>query len=380
MCKNPAPTSGEASIVEDSVTVRKLIEVILPGSYPKKDLSLQDIAEVRYVPLETSDESLFKNIRWVAMRDDKIVITDFSKQVLVFDSAGRFISKIAREGPGPQEYRIMANTAVDFDRQLVYVEDIMSIIAYDFDGYLIRRFPKPDYVSADMLYVCGPDRLIAYYETNGLKEEGDTLLGNYFYIDLPSGKRTNVGIVIPHPASNTRMEIHDGLSISSCLQINTMLKTDGKVIISDYVYPSVFAVSDSCLNRIIEREVSDDAQWLTSAYLISDPCIMFRAIRSSNDKGMFDSSRIELRDFIYDCATQEIYEGNLYNRDMNISGASFIEGWGYDLPKNTIVEAIRSEFLMDLNKKGKLSGPLKALADTLDADSNDILMIATLKQ
>ena len=313
------------------------------------------------------------------MRDDKIIITDFSDQVLVFDSTGRYINKISREGAGPSDYRYIANAAVDFDNQLVYIEDVMGIKAYDFDGYLMKKLPKPDYTSADMLYVWDSERLIAYYETEGMKEDGDTLRGNYFFIDTETGARTPVGINIPDPASNSVTEIHDGMYRSQSVPIYTMLKSDGKVVISDYKYPSVYAYSPGGLKHIIEKKYGDDTNWLTSVYLVSDKYIIFWAIKTSGDDKVENYKVEEIHDLIYNRLTNTLTEGGIYNRDLKSPGACFVEGWGNDLPGNTLVETIGIDLLFDMNEKGRLSGPLKALADTIDPDSNDILMIATLK-
>lgn len=380
MCKPQGKTVEESSLKNDSVDeCNVIVEVDLSGSHPEKDMFLQDIAEVRYVPLETSEKSLFNGIRSVAMRDDKIIITDFSKQVLVYDSSGKFINKVARVGLGPDEYRVMTNTAVDFNEQLIYVEDLSRIIAYDFDGYLIKQFPIPDYVSASMLYVWDSERLIAYYETEGMKEDGDTLRGNYFFINTETGARTPVGINIPDPASNSVTEIHDGMYRSQSVPIYTMLKSDGKVVISDYKYPSVYTYSPYGLKHIIEKKYGDDTNWLTSVYLVSDKYIIFRAIKTSGDDKVENYKVEEIHDLIYNRLTNTLTEGGICNRDWKSPGACFVEGWGNDLPGNTLVETIGIDRLFDMNEKGRLSGPLKAIADTIDPDSNDILMIATLK-
>lgn len=384
MCTSKPSVSNDLADRADSVAPEQLIEVDLCiGDYAQQDLYLQDIADVRYVPLETSDQSILSTIRRIALRDDRIIITDFSDQVVVFDSTGRYLSKISHKGPGPHQYHYIAASAVDFDKHLVYIEDLMGIKAYDFDGYFVKSSPKPDYTSSSMLYVCDSTRLIAYYETQGLKEDGDTLLGNYFFIDTETGARTRVGIDIPEPASNTLMQyriVSDGMvSSSKSIPINTMLKTDSKVIISDYVLPSVFEYSANGLNHIIERQTGNEWKWLTSVFLLSDPYIMFRAIRTTGDESLKTYKSAELCDFIYNCKTQTISEGDIYNRDIEVDAACSIEGWGNDLPKNTIVEAVSVEALSMLNERGKLSGPLKEIADTIDLEANSILMIATIK-
>ncbi|MBO4944103.1 MAG: hypothetical protein J6C91_02435 [Muribaculaceae bacterium] len=52
MCKPQVKTVEESSLKNDSVDeCNVIVEVDLSGSHPEKDMFLQDIAEVRYVPL-----------------------------------------------------------------------------------------------------------------------------------------------------------------------------------------------------------------------------------------------------------------------------------------------------------------------------------------
>ena len=384
MCKPKATISENPGDATDSAPIQPIIEVDLNGNdYPKKDLYIQDIADVRYLALETTDKSLIQHIYNVAIRDNKIIITDkLTSQILVFDSIGNYLTKIARHGSGPHDYMFICNSAVDFDSEVVYVEDMNDYKVYDYDGYLIKKISKSNKKGASDLYLVDSDRLIAYYETNGMREEGDTLGGNYYYIDTNTGHRTRIDIDIPDPASNNFMITENGVTTSRGLDINTMMKSDGKVIISDYIYPTVFQSSSSGMNPIIERMGTDskgqDSRVLTSVAYISDPYIIFRYIKVS---GVGDIKKFGIskdRDLIYDRKTNTIVEGQIYNKDMDIHRACG-KAWGYDLPANTIVQVLPIEPMHKLNDEGRLSGPLKEMIDTIDIEANDILMIATLK-
>ena len=80
-------------------------ELDVAKDYPEKTINLEDIADVRYVPLETTDQSLIQGIHKMATSDDKIVICDLVQNtVFIFDQDGHYINSINKEGPGPQEY------------------------------------------------------------------------------------------------------------------------------------------------------------------------------------------------------------------------------------------------------------------------------------
>ena len=51
-------------------------ELDVANDYPEKTINLEEIAEVRYVPLETTDQSLIQGINKMATSDDKIITCD----------------------------------------------------------------------------------------------------------------------------------------------------------------------------------------------------------------------------------------------------------------------------------------------------------------
>ena len=64
------------------------------------------LADIRYIPLETSKECLIGNADKVLIRNGKIYVADFyqAMSLFVFDLEGKFLFKIARRGQGPGEY------------------------------------------------------------------------------------------------------------------------------------------------------------------------------------------------------------------------------------------------------------------------------------
>ncbi|MDR3095059.1 MAG: 6-bladed beta-propeller, partial [Bacteroidales bacterium] len=70
-----------------------------------KELLLSEIAsDVTYIPLETSPECLIGRIDKIISFDDKYYILDRqTESILVFDSTGKYLFKIAQIGNGPGE-------------------------------------------------------------------------------------------------------------------------------------------------------------------------------------------------------------------------------------------------------------------------------------
>ena len=70
-------------------------ELDVAKDYPEKTINFEDIADVRYVPLETTDQSLIQSIHKMATSDDKIVICDLVQNtIFIFDKDGHFINSI----------------------------------------------------------------------------------------------------------------------------------------------------------------------------------------------------------------------------------------------------------------------------------------------
>ncbi len=96
----------------------------LTKSYPKKEIILQDIADVEYIPLETTDSALIgRNYYVVPAGKDKILVYDdgrSSGDILLFDTQGKFITKFNHKGQQTgQEYIHISEVLVDSKNQEV---------------------------------------------------------------------------------------------------------------------------------------------------------------------------------------------------------------------------------------------------------------------
>ncbi|MFA5849392.1 MAG: 6-bladed beta-propeller [Bacteroidales bacterium] len=72
-------------------------------------VDLSEIAkEIKYIPLETTDSSLLGDINSIFYENGHIYMCDYNaRSIKVFDSTGKYVSKIDRYGRGPEEYTSM---------------------------------------------------------------------------------------------------------------------------------------------------------------------------------------------------------------------------------------------------------------------------------
>lgn len=99
--------------------------------YPEKEIDLTDIADVRYVSLNSeSDDYLFKGSIDYVTQNRIVVIDRSSHSILFFSKDGDPISRFNRRGQGPEEYTDAATVMYDEEQDDVYVSP-------DFSGHIM---------------------------------------------------------------------------------------------------------------------------------------------------------------------------------------------------------------------------------------------------
>lgn len=104
-----------------------------------KELIIDSLFVVdKIVQLETTGESVINYINKLFLSNKYIVVVDiFGSSVLVFDSSGAFITKIAKQGRGPGEYIKISDIYVEFEHGLIYIldgYDSKKILKYSLTG------------------------------------------------------------------------------------------------------------------------------------------------------------------------------------------------------------------------------------------------------
>lgn len=83
-----------------------LLTVDVKADYPEKEMTLQDIMDVEYIPLETTDEFITQG-SVMAVGDKFILVKNYANDgdIFVFDrKTGKGLRKINRKGQGAEEY------------------------------------------------------------------------------------------------------------------------------------------------------------------------------------------------------------------------------------------------------------------------------------
>lgn len=91
----------------------------LSKDYPVEKMDIHEIADVEYISLETTDESILAG-GWESISDDYIVIKD--KDICFFDrKTGKYLWRFNRLGNSGEEYSRPNYLAVDFSSEECYI-------------------------------------------------------------------------------------------------------------------------------------------------------------------------------------------------------------------------------------------------------------------
>lgn len=108
-----------------------------------KIMNLSEItSKVEYIKLETSPECLIGRIKKLIAFNDKYYILDGqTESILIFDSNGKYISKIHKTGKGPGEYVQIADFVIlPIDSSILLIDNMqVKLVKYDLASNLVRE-------------------------------------------------------------------------------------------------------------------------------------------------------------------------------------------------------------------------------------------------
>ena len=162
------------SLEEDS---QSPIYVFLEDILQKEDTEpLSSIAsEIVYIPLETSGNSLLREINRIENLDGNYVISDFYN-IYLFNNDGKYIKRVAQKGGGPSDYIWVNNIIVDPTTNVLYLFTTYKVVKFNKSANYIDNFRIEDN-KKESLYSRGifsPNNTIFLGEANRPILYGDT--------------------------------------------------------------------------------------------------------------------------------------------------------------------------------------------------------------
>ena len=128
------------SVQQSNYVVIDLSKQISMNSVKASEL----IKEVRYIPLETTDESVIGDVAILKPVKEGFFMLSGNRfdQLSFFDADGQFIRRIGQRGQGPGEYLSLTGFDVSEQERLLFLySSNRQILIYTFDNKFLRSIP-----------------------------------------------------------------------------------------------------------------------------------------------------------------------------------------------------------------------------------------------
>jgi hypothetical protein len=164
---DPENTNAEISLSQEKEIREYPLKLVLenPDKLAKEHLLSEIASEIEYIPLETNQQSLIRNMKGAWFTEGGIYVHT-PNQLMLFDSQGKFLRNIGKKGRGPEEYQQCSQVAVDFTDGSIWVYDVLSkaLSHYDQTGSMRDRFTIPaGNVPADGIVLDGEGSLVMLF-------------------------------------------------------------------------------------------------------------------------------------------------------------------------------------------------------------------------
>ena len=360
------------------------ISIDMHKNYPEKTVHLQEVADIQYIPLETTDDVLF-NGKIVNLSDEGIA--GFNKKdgdILMFDGKGKVVGSFNHLGQGPKDYPMIYHLDVDWKQGEVYVQDNLrqKIRIYAPDGTYLRAFNVQGtmregdmyhFSDTHLVYYKNPDtRQFAPYQPVTLcsKKDGSTTSLSFTKTDDNIVKATG------GPFGDMKM---------SAKHVCSLQKLGDEVYVNEVTADVIYRVERSnTLTPLIQR---------TPSYQEAVGKDFFLMLTGANAHYYFFKRQQALLEFKGNAATDTKSTYVAYDRKRKETIQPTFVNDDYpslDITLDKLMQcaggANRCFFLMEAFKlkealeEGKLKGTLKSIAEKLDEEDNPVVMVVEFKR
>ena len=356
------------------------ITVDVNGKYPHKDLVLQDIMDVEYVPLESTDEFLCQGIVEAVGKALLLVRNAVNDgNIYIFDRSGKGIRTFNRKGQGPGEYIVNLSAFLDDTNAEIYIDNVLQdVLVYDLEGNFkkqIRR-SEPRWINPmnfDSDYIITRESPVGHKgkqvdnQRFMLISKQDSRVANDFRIYFPDkiewGVTNRSGSSGRAPRPFPIVPFHDGW------------------LLVEHSSDTIFKLShDQDLTPFIVRTPSIQGMKPVKFLLpaaFSDQYYFMELLSMEADPSQKDA--LPRKSLAYDRMKDKWFEYSIYNKDFTSKEPIFFTMQETTNQEIAFCQKLEADKLIEALAKGELSGKLKDIATTLNENSNAVIMLAKYK-
>ena len=142
-CKERGAEKNKQNVTRSSLEFPIKIDMEKLIKTEFKEIGLSTVADsIEYIPLETTQGSLIKEVRQVVLADSFIFVLTNNK-ILKFNRKGEFLRQIGSLGKGPGEYLGVRNINIDDNRKILFIFSnyLRKLIKYTYNNAFISDIP-----------------------------------------------------------------------------------------------------------------------------------------------------------------------------------------------------------------------------------------------
>lgn len=354
-----------------------VISIDIKADYPKRILTLQDILDVEYVALETTDEFVTHGAVQ-AVGKDILLVKNWGNNgdIFLFDrKTGKGIRKINRLGQGAEEYSQPTALLLDEHNKEIFVKDYPArkILVYDYMGNFKRKFSFSDTGYYIEMFDYDNEHLLCY---NGYLPEIENDSSAYMLVSKRDGKIARK-IELPSERLETPVIIEGEVTVTPGICLATPFGKDWIFMraSSDTIY---HYSHNGNINPLVIRTPSIHAmerKLFLFPYLFTPRYYFMQVMEKSMDFNTFKG--FPTTDWVYDTQEKAVYTYTMYNQDFTDD-----RSFSLSIRPNTTLDSdvltfkvLQSDDLVNTLNENKLQGTLKEIASTLDEESNPVVML-----
>ncbi|WP_455642760.1 6-bladed beta-propeller [Parabacteroides sp.] len=355
--------------------------------YPLKKVILQDMADVEYVPLETTDNILLGGSSLLSAVTDKYILVHESRlgDIFVFDrNTGKLYSHFNHKGQGGMEYNwINIGTILDEKKEEIYVCS-QSVQVYSLKGEY-KRTLKISTSGKEMGIFDFDDESLLIYEGVIIEpgRENKTPKDPYRLMSKKDGSLVSVlGLHFPKRYSNKVAQHLDGNIWRPYVLSYPQNMHDGSdLIIADISSDTIYRLSpEKGLIPLLTRKPSihvSEPRHIWMPFVITDKFIQIgKFLLDFNARG----GKIPV--FMYDFKTGEINRISILDAEFAVKPYGLGEwdmGTFPAIAKNMAAELIQAPVMIEAYQKKRLKGNGNKVAEELMEDDNPVVRIIKFK-
>lgn len=363
-------------------------EIDVSKEYPEKEINVQDVAEIEYIPLESTEEMLLDKYNQIAAVTDKRIVAYNSVEgdIFIFGRDGKAISRFNRRDGSAEGH--------DYIKQIIYDDKSNEVFIYDHRNKIKVYSEKGEYLRMLTIpartyfkfYNFDEQTILEYDEFSKTAKE-DYSTRPYVFISKKDGTTVStLDFTLPIRYSPRVPITIDGypdmVDVFNVLILSNNWHDGEDLLIADQSSDTVFQLTkDKRLIPLIARKPSihsypPELRIFLTPVIKTEKFIVFEKTVFDAEKLKRNAESISRSNLLYRFDGGEISEVLFKNADCLFLELDFLD---INIAKNTGAVLIDPLEITNYLNRDNVEGELKKVALNLKDDDNPVLMIVKFK-